>query len=434
MKVKCFSGLVFFLCLSLSSVAQNLPSPSLVGYWQNWSSLSLNATDSRYNVVVIAFPLPAVGTDYDLSNLDYGPHTYSTFKTAVATLQNQGKKVLLSLGGASAPIYLDNDSEKNTFIVSVGALLDDFSFDGIDIDLESSSLSFTNVKITGNTDVGMLNMIAAIKQILVNYQSTHGKRCLLTMAPEVVYTQGGFGMVNSFAGAFLPIIEALRNDLDLLHVQLYNVGEGVKALDGKTYYEGSADFIIAMTEMMIKGFTAYKLSGTYGVFAGLPANKVAIGLPACASSASGYVDAATRKQAIDYLTGTGSRPGAYVLLNKGGYPNLGGLMTWSINNDKSCNPSYGIASTFQNSFSSYNAVIEMQENNFVVYPNPTQNEIYVNLNFDNSDSQYRLINSLGEIVIQENITSKSFKVDMNTLSVGIYFLQVGTQVQRIAKF
>lgn len=35
--------------------------------------------------------------------------------------------------------------------------------------------------------------------------------------------------------------------------------------------------------------------------------------------------------AIKYLRGNGPKPGNYTLVQSGGYPNLRGMMTWSIN-------------------------------------------------------------------------------------------------------
>ena len=45
-------------------------------------------------------------------------------------------------------------------------------------------------------------------------------------------------------------------------------------VDGGIYTQGTADFIVSQTEAVIKGFNT---SG--GAFAGLPANKIAVGLP-----------------------------------------------------------------------------------------------------------------------------------------------------------
>src|SRR5690606_39724754 len=55
------------------------------------------------------------------------------------------------------------------------------------------------------------------------------------------------------AGAYLPVIHALRDDLTLLHVQDYNSGP-IMGLDNQYHSMGAADFHIAMTDMLLTGF------------------------------------------------------------------------------------------------------------------------------------------------------------------------------------
>ena len=107
-------------------------------------------------------------------------------------------------------------------------------------------------------------------------------------------------------GAYLPLIDALRNRLDILQVQLYNSGS-MYGIDGATYTQGTADFIVSQTEALLQGF-----STAGGYFAPLPPEKVAIGLPACPLAAGGgYVPPAVLEQAVDYLRGFGPQPGSY---------------------------------------------------------------------------------------------------------------------------
>ena len=44
------------------------------------------------------------------------------------------------------------------------------------------------------------------------------------MAPEFPYVQGGYVAYGSIWGAYLPIIDGLRSDLNIIHVQYYNNG------------------------------------------------------------------------------------------------------------------------------------------------------------------------------------------------------------------
>ena len=324
--------------------------PALVGYWHNWSDanapyIPLDQVDTRYNIVNVSFGVPQSGTT---STIVFTPDqgTQAAFISQIQTLHSQGRKVVLSLGGATAPISINNATQLTAFVNSVTNILNTYSFDGIDIDFEGSSLSVTGGTIASPIDQPIINLIAGIKQIMSNFRTARGSKMYLSMAPETAFAQGGMSAYSGIWGAYLPVIHALRDSMDILHVQLYNSGS-MYGINGSIYTQGTADFIVSQTEAMIKGFNT-----NGGAFVGLPANKIAVGLPACTGAAgSGYVAPATVKAAIDYLRGTGAKPGTYTLAQTGGYPDLRGMMTWSINWDKVCSPTYQYAQNFQTIFS-----------------------------------------------------------------------------------
>jgi chitinase len=122
----------------------------------------------------------------------------------------------------------------------------------------------------------------------------------------------------------------VRDILTVLHVQDYNSGS-VTALDGRFYSMGNADFHVAMTEMLMSGFS---VANTGNFFPGLRQDQVAIGLPANGNAGNGFTPAAEVQKALNYLIRGQSFGGQYVLRNASGYPNMRGLMTWSINWDR----------------------------------------------------------------------------------------------------
>ena len=341
----------FYLFLGIlisTSVLGQLPNPSMVGYWQNWTGwnfLELKDIDSRYNVIQISFATGQDGKDYDLG---FTPaYDETEFRADMQALQADGKKVLISLGGQNDQVMLDSLAEKEVFVSSINNMIDTWGFDGLDIDLEGSSLSFTDINIEDPGDIRMKYMIDGIREIMTNYYETHGKKLLLTMAPETNYVQGGlssWAVNNNHGGAYLPIIEALKDSIDMLNVQLYNSGTQY-GLDGLIYKQGSISWILAMTETVIHGFKGY---GDLGTFSGLPAHKVGVALPGCDS-----YDAVPHKEmeaAMRYLTGKGPKPNSYKLKEDGGYPDLRGMMTWSINSDSRCWTSYGFVDTYSKVF------------------------------------------------------------------------------------
>lgn len=323
--------------LLLSTLTASAQGPDLIGYWHNWNDasapyLELSQVDPRYTVIEVSFAVPLLGTTYEMtfSPAETAP---ATFIADVAALQAQGKKVLISIGGANATVHLDSDIERDIFVSSMLDILDTYGFDGIDIDLEGASVAISGGTIAAPTDARIIRLIDAVNGIADQFEATHGTPMMLTMAPETAYVQGGMSLPTGQAGAYggiwgayLPIIDALRDRLDILQVQLYNSGS-MYGIDGAIYTQGTADFIVSQTEALLQGF---QTGG--GFFAPLPPEKVAIGLPACPLAAGGgYVSPALLAQAVDYLRGTGPQPGSYQRVAT--YPNVRGLMTWSINWD-----------------------------------------------------------------------------------------------------
>ena len=325
----------------------------LVGYHHNWNDgsapyINLDQVDSRYSVVNLSFAVGINGTDYDMGYTPCCGETQAGLITKIQTLQANGILVNISIGGATAPVHLDNASEVATFVSSMTTILDTYGLDGLDIDLEGSSLSVsTGSTISNPSDPNITNFISAIQQIMATYQATHGKKLFLSAAPETAFVQGAQSNWGGIWGAYLPVLDALRDEMDLLHVQLYNSGS-MFGIDGNIYAQSTADFIVSQTEAVIAGFNT-----NGGFFTGFPASKVSVGLPACPSAAGGGFTATSVVQsAIDYLMGNGAQAGAYVLAG-GPYPDLGGMMTLSVNWDavSSCNSSaYEYAANYEDIF------------------------------------------------------------------------------------
>ena len=114
----------------------------------------------------------------------------------------------------------------------------------------------------------------------------------------------------------------------MLHVQHYNTGS-MFGSDGLIYQPATADFHVAMIDMLLTGFNA---ASSNNFFPGLRASQVAIGLPSGSRSAStGYTTAAEVHKALDCLLKL-SQCGSYQ--PQQAYPDFRGLMTWSINWDE----------------------------------------------------------------------------------------------------
>lgn len=326
---------------SISATTTDGPQPTgkkiIVGYWHNFDNGSTNIRlrdiSPKYNVIQVAFAEPVGGAGS--GNMGFAPYnsTVDEFKADVAFLKGQGRKVLISIGGANGTVHLDDATARQNFVNTMQSLINTYGFDGFDLDLEGSSLSLngTDTDFRNPTTPRIVNLIQATRQLL----NQNGAGFVLTMAPETAYVQGGMAAYGGPWGAYLPVIHALRDRLSYLHVQHYNTGT-VTALDGRSYAQGTADFHVAMAEMLLRGFPVG--GNASNMFPALRADQVLIGLPASPQAAGGgYTSPANVQRALDYLIKGQSFGGSYVLRNPSGYPGFKGLMTWSINWDKFVN-------------------------------------------------------------------------------------------------
>jgi chitinase len=425
------------LILSVQILHAQNPNPALVGYWQNWNDvnapyLQLNSIDTRYNVVCLAFAIPHTGTDYQM---EFIPDQVSqtTLISQIQILQSQGKKVLISVGGATAPVSLSSTAERDTFISTMSGIINTYGFDGMDIDLEGSSLTVSGGTISAPVDQPIIRMIYAIRQIMLNFQLQYGHKMFLTMAPETAFVQGGMSAYGGIWGAYLPVIHALRDSIEILQVQLYNSGS-MYGIDGNIYSQGTADFIVAMTEAVIQGFNT-----AGGFFTGLPASKVAVGLPACPNAAGGgYVTPSVVQAAINYVRGIGPQPGSYVLANTGGHPTLRGMMTWSINWDavSNCATIYEYAGSFQTIFGFPTGVESdgRRNNQLLIYPNPVSSELRIQ-NAEGRIEEVEIYNASGAEIIISKIShlTSIISIEVASLPSGKYFVKSGTQSAKFVK-
>lgn len=305
----------------------------LVGYWHNFDNgsvvVKLKDVNPAWDVINVSF-----GETYtDRAVVELHPvYDENEFIDDIAYLHSKGKKVVLSLGGAEGTIQVPTEEARQKFMTSVTGLIDKFGFDGIDIDLEGGSgmiLQPGDTDLDNPTTPQIVNFIKIIKELDQKY----GQDFIVSMAPELAYVQGGNTGYATNWGAYLPLINAVRDELDYLQVQHYNCG-GNMALDGNTYSQGTADFQVAMVDMLLQGFQTRASKNAF--FKPLKQEQVVIGVPASQKGTlnanQGYIPPTEMKKALDYLIKGQSYGGAYKMVGEK-YPNLRGIMTWSINWD-----------------------------------------------------------------------------------------------------
>jgi len=318
-----------------------LPAHSLIGYlhssFSNGSgNVDIEDAPAAWNVIALAFADSDGAGDITFTPCPAsecpGAESQAQLIAGIKTAQAQGRKVLISIGGANGQVTLNSAADATEFVNTVSAIVDTYGLNGVDLDFENQSLVLND----GDNDFmhpttpAVVNLISAVQQLKAKY----GPGFIVAMAPQTFFVQTGYeyyggnstGASDRRAGAWLPVIYGLRNQLNLLDVQDYNSGP-VMALDGQYYNTGGEDFLTAMTDMLLHGFT---VAGTGETFPALSPDQVTIGLPANQNAGNGAVTPAALDAALDCLT-KDANCGAYQPL--GTYPALGGLMAWSINWD-----------------------------------------------------------------------------------------------------
>ena len=312
----------------------------MVGYWHNFD----NGTGF--------FKLKDASRNWDVYNVSFGeaPKDHCTiefkpeydedeFRQDIKDIHKEGRRVVLSLGGQNGVVHLDDESKTKKFVDSCIEIIDRYGFDGLDIDVEEG-ISITGDTVDKPVNPRIVNLIKAIKEIKAHY----GSNFIISTAPEVPYVQGGYSVYGGISGAYLPIINGIRNELDYIHVQYYNNGipqspDGSQY--GTSYERGTADSLVAMTDMLINGFDIGY--GSAGKFKGLRPDQVMIGLPGSpgntAAPSGGYVEPNEVNKACKYIIEgeKGSYGGKAKLSNPEGYKDFRGVMAWSVNWDTKYN-------------------------------------------------------------------------------------------------
>ncbi|MBK8983667.1 MAG: chitinase [Ignavibacteria bacterium] len=405
----------------VNNLNSQISNPSLIGYWQNWNDFNcpyipLTQSDTSYGIIPVAFAIPSSGTSY---NMTFTPEGISqlNFKKQIDTMRMRGKTILISIGGANHPVSLPDTVKRNTFVTSLMTIINTYGFEGIDIDLEGSSLSLSGGTISNPVDANIINLIYAVRKIMDLYRIQYGKKMILTMAPETAYVQGGMSAYGGVWGAYLPVIHALRDSIEVLHVQLYNSGS-MYGIDGNIYFQGTVDFILSQTEAVIQGFNT-----AGGYFSGLRPDQVAVGLPACINAAGGgYVNPDSVKAAILYLKGQIPKPAGY--MKTGTYADLRGMMDWSINWDatSSCGSIYQYAESFNEIFRPIQRLeLRLFIEALYIASEDTTRADTVRVKLRNSNSPYTAVDSAeGKFNTNGNVTFNFSKAQDNIP----YYLQI----------
>lgn len=272
----------------------------LTGYWHNFDNgsgvMPLSEIPAAYNLVVVAFadntttPGQVV---FNLQSQELGGYSVAQFKADIAAIQAQGRKVIVSVGGEKGNVLINSAPAANAFATSVYGLMQEYGFDGVDIDLEHG--------ISAQYTSDALHQLHALA----------GPSLIITMAPQTIDYQ--------YNGEYWKLTQNIKDILTIVNMQFYNSGD-MLGCDSVVYNQATIDFLTALTCIEIEQV-------------GLSPSQVGIGVPAVPAGANGggYVPPATVVNAITCLQ-AGIGCGSWHPTTP--YGLIGGAMTWSVNWDK----------------------------------------------------------------------------------------------------
>ncbi|MFC8085215.1 chitinase [Streptomyces sp. NPDC057340] len=276
----------------------DLPKHAVTGYWQNFNNgatvQKISDVPSAYDIIAVAFAdattTPGAVT-FNLDSAGLGGYTVDQFKADVRAKQAAGKKVIISVGGEKGTVSVNSASSATNFANSVYSLMQEYGFDGVDIDLENG--------------INPTYMTQALRSL----SAKAGPDMILTMAPQTIDMQ-------STQGGYFQTALNVKDILTVVNMQYYNSGT-MLGCDGKVYAQGTVDFLTALACIQLEG--------------GLDPSQVGLGLPASTRAAGGgYVAPSVVNAALDCLT-KATNCGSFKPSRT--YPDLRGAMTWSTNWD-----------------------------------------------------------------------------------------------------
>src|SRR5690606_35049358 len=122
----------------------DLPRHAVTGYWQNFDNGAavqrISDVQDQYDIIAVAFA-DATGTPgavtFNLDTAGLNGYTVAQFKADVRAKQAAGKKVIISVGGEKGTVSVNDAASATNFANSVYAVMQEYGFDGVDIDLEN---------------------------------------------------------------------------------------------------------------------------------------------------------------------------------------------------------------------------------------------------------------------------------------------------------
>lgn len=234
----------------------------LISYYNNGNIPLDTAVNLPYTTLILSFLY--TNADDPLSLQIAGgiaastspPKLTQTTVDAIAALQRNGQKVMISFGGGemSSAAYKGIAGSEAKLAQSIADFVKEYNLDGVDLDYEDTA-GFMGTAGYNGVEL-LVNLTNALRQELPS------PRYLITHAPQPPYLEVGSGM-----DGYVTIMEQAGNEIDWLNIQFYN----------NPPWSGNPDEIVSSYH-------------TFSRLKGMSPEKTIIGLPVTPHDAgSGYI-------------------------------------------------------------------------------------------------------------------------------------------------
>lgn len=289
----------------------------ITGYWENWNAnstsvnMKLKDVSKEYDIVAVAFGITGEGNKKGEINfaLDQylsqhlGGYTDIDFKNDIRLLKSRGQNVILSIGGASGQVIINDNTSKENFVNSVCNLIQDYGFQGIDIDIENG--------------ITVSYLADAVREI----SDRVGPSFILTLTPQTVDFK--MNRNGTISGQYYELFNKIKDIVTIINMQFFNSGSQY-GQDRVEYFPETVDFITGVAAVMLEN--------------GVEERQVGIGLHFQGSAKKGVTPEIAVEGFESLLTGGIANGGTYKPLKA--YKDLGGIMIWSINGDNKNSNNY----------------------------------------------------------------------------------------------
>lgn len=290
----------------------------IAGYWENYvdkNPMKLSEILDLYDIINVTFARNSSRNDgtvtFELNEYLCKKINYSKneFIEDIKELQNKGKKVLAAIGGEQGGSFkITNDDEVNNFARSLMNVVDEYNFDGIDIDIE-----------TGNLEIDYME-----KAISIFWEQYNGNKIItlnssLTDMKSADVNEGKDNFWYKFA-------VDMKDKLAIVSSRYYNSGTQ-SGYDYKTIYSREQGHESFIASIVAKQLEDKNLANNIGITI-LGMNEEVKGLP------QAYMEPNKIINALKIITeGKNLNLDYRNFIPVRAYPELKAVSIWSINGD-----------------------------------------------------------------------------------------------------